>query len=148
RILNPERSREHERRRAWLRRRHGSRIEKPDGNQTIFSYPSGASYQRYENEAYIVEGECGCHYSTQERARRRSADIGRPASRSRQYMKQLRKRIEAKRARLAAIDEELGLPADASLEDRDRALLTYQGDKLDELLGISGKIAKLNESAA
>jgi hypothetical protein len=109
----------------------------------IFSYPSGISYQRYESW-----GDEPWRHSEQEWDQRFRRDIGRPASRWRQYVRRLQERKEAHRALRAAINEELGLPADASLEDWGRALLTYQGDKLDELLGISEKISKLNESAA
>jgi hypothetical protein len=143
RLANPERSREHERQRALLRRRHGTWVEGPDGKPMTFSYPSGISYERYESW-----GTEPWRYSEQEWNQRRCRGIGRPASRWRQYLKRLRERIEARKALLAAINEELGLPADASFEDWGRALLTYRGDKLDELLGITEKISKLKESAA
>ena len=83
----------------------------------IFSYSSGISYQRYESW-----GDEPWRHSEQDWDQRYRRDIGRPASRWRQYMKRLRERIEVKRARLAAIDEELGLPAHASSEDWGRAL--------------------------
>jgi len=118
-------------------------VEGPDGKPMIFSYASGASYQRYESW-----GDEPWRHSEQEWDQRFRRDIGRPASRWRQYKKRLQERIESHKTLRAAINKELGLPADASFDDWGRALLTYRGDKLYELLGITENISKLKESAA
>jgi len=61
------------------------------------SYPSGESYQRYENNV----AKDGRDYSMAEYAARSLKGVGRPASRHRQYMKALRARIDEKQAVLA-----------------------------------------------
>ena len=144
RLANPGRSREHERSRACLRRMHGRFIGQPGGRDLVrLSYPSGESYQRYESW-----GDEPWRYSENEWNERLYKGIGRPASRWRQYKKRLRERIEAAEVQIAAINEELGLPVDASFENQMHGLINYRGDSLDELLGISKKISKLRGSAS
>jgi len=96
RLRNPERSRKAEANRAALRRKHGRVIEGAGGKLTFFSYPSGESYQRYEN---------GGNYSPREWAKRSLAGIGRSESRHREYMKRLRERIAVNTARLSVLSD-------------------------------------------
>ena len=95
RLRNPERSRTAEANRAALRRKHGRVIEGAGGKLTFFSYPSGESYQRYENGG----GNC----SPREQALRSLAGIGRSESRYRQAMRRLRERITTKTALFDAL---------------------------------------------
>jgi len=106
---HPEQSREAERERAAKRRRHGRIIAFTPGTPPeVFVYPSGESYQRYEDTFDFEKNRRG---------------IGRSASRWRAYMKNLRTRIAVKRANLAAMNAELGLGPDASTEDYMKALI-------------------------
>jgi hypothetical protein len=100
----------------------------------IFSYPSGISYQRYESW-----GDEPWRHSEQEWAQRFRRDIGRRASRWRQYKKNLQKRIAAYKATRAAISEELGCSPD--WDSIYRAILDATKndcnlDTLNALLGI------------
>src|SRR2546422_8503251 len=86
---HPEQSREAERVRAAKRRRHGCIIAFTPGTPPeVFVYPSGESYQRYEDTFDFEKNMRG---------------IGRRASRERAYMKNLNNRIAANTARLAAM---------------------------------------------
>ena len=106
RLENPERSREHERRRALLRRRHGTWIEGPDGKPILFSYPSGISYQLYEEDPY-PSMEPDKQPGRDAWYQRVSAGHGRKASRFREWQKRNQKAIESLDAQIAELDAKL-----------------------------------------
>src|SRR3989441_2956144 len=106
---HPEQSQEAERVRAAKRRRHGCIIAFTPGTPPeVFVYPSGESYQRYEDTFDFEKNRRG---------------IGRRASRWRAYLKSLRTRIAVNRTKLAAAYAELGLGPDASIEEDAQALI-------------------------
>jgi len=69
------------------------------------------------------KGEWVTYYSQEEDIRRRVAGVGRPASRRRQYKKQLQARIATNKARRAALAAELGVPEDASFDEMMKKIL-------------------------
>ena len=115
RLANSQRSRAAERKRAWLRRQHGRLVIGPLRPERFF-YASGISYQQYEADPYPSmdpdeQPERDAWYA------RVSAGHGRKESRFRQDQKRRQERIAFYWAQNAAINKELGLPADASLKD-------------------------------